>query len=323
MPLIFLSILIFVFFFDLFAQYPPAAGQNGSTAIYADSNCFKNWAKSCTIVRGYVRIDDTTFVVNGSNKATWGSPENATGKADNQVVSLGDKGYVICEFDPPITNGVGWDFAVFENSFNDYFLELAFVEVSSDGIHFFSFPAYSLTPISQQVSTFGLLDPTKIHNLAGKYRVLYGTPFDLDSLPDHPLIDKNQITKVRVVDVCGSINPLYASFDSQNRIINDPFPTPFESSGFDLDAIGAINIYTDIQQYELDIAIYPNPASEFIQIKAKTQIEFLQIINTLGQITHSQKNNSIIQIKHLSSGIYIVNIVLKNGRNYRTIFVKL
>lgn len=319
---IFLSILFFTFYIELIAQYPPAAGQSGTTAIHADSNCFKNWAKSCTIVRGYVRIDDTTFTVNGSNKATWGSPENAIGKADNQVVSLGDKGYVICEFDPPISNGYGWDFAVFENGFNDYFLELAFVEVSSDGIHFFRFPAYSLTPTSQQVSTFGLLDPTKIHNLAGKYRVLYGTPFDLDSLPDHPLLDKNQITKVKVIDVCGSINPLFASFDSQNRIINDPFPTPFESSGFDLDAIGAINIYTDLPQYKLDISIYPNPASEFIQIDTKSQIELVQIINSLGQITYSQKNSTTINIKHLPPGLYKVNIIFKNGRNYRTILVK-
>ncbi|MFN6048554.1 MAG: T9SS C-terminal target domain-containing protein, partial [Bacteroidota bacterium] len=51
--------------------------------------------------------------------------------ASNGVVSLGDGGIATLTFDPPITNGDGFDFAVFENTFLDTFLELAFVEVST------------------------------------------------------------------------------------------------------------------------------------------------------------------------------------------------
>ena len=39
----------------------------------------------------------------------------------------------------------------------------------------------------------------------------------------------------------GSLNPRFASYDTANRKINDPWPTPFPSSGFDLDAIGVIH----------------------------------------------------------------------------------
>ncbi|MEZ4549679.1 MAG: hypothetical protein R2874_04140 [Desulfobacterales bacterium] len=51
-------------------------------------------------------------------------------------VVLGRGGSIILTFDPPVENGEGWDFAVFENSFNDFNLELAFVEVSSNGTDF-------------------------------------------------------------------------------------------------------------------------------------------------------------------------------------------
>ena len=54
----------------------------------------------------------------------------ALGKADDAPVSLGDGGYAVVTFDKPITNGPGYDFAVFENGLNDSFLELAFVVVS-------------------------------------------------------------------------------------------------------------------------------------------------------------------------------------------------
>ena len=59
-------------------------------------------------------------------------------------------------FASPIYNGEGPDFAVFENGFDIddeydptgvlHFLELAFVEVSSDGENFFRFPAVTNVP---------------------------------------------------------------------------------------------------------------------------------------------------------------------------------
>mgnify|MGYP001811130164 FL=1 len=52
----------------------------------------------------------------------------------------------------------------------------------------------------------------------------------------------DSVSWIRVIDVVGSIDPKYASFDSEGNIINDPWPTPFPSSGFDLDAVGAINL---------------------------------------------------------------------------------
>ena len=131
-------------------------------------------------------------------------------------------------FDKPISNGDGWDFAVFENSFSDGFLELAYVEVSADGTNFFRFYNRSLT--SQPVAAFGTIDPTDINGLAGKYRQGYGTPFDLTD------VGLSSATHVRIVDIIGN----GAYFDSESHVVYDPYPIS-GSAGFDLDAVGVIH----------------------------------------------------------------------------------
>lgn len=224
--------------------FPPAAGQPGSTAIHKDAAAFKTWASGAQIVRGFVNISDTSVYVNGSNRASFGLFSNAIGQAQGsstEIVSLGDGGAATLTFDRPIVNGPGFDFAVFENSFSDNFLELAFVEVSSDGQRFVRFPAVSLTQTQSQIGAFDPIEPTNLHNLAGKYRQGFGTPFDLSDLADSTGIDLNNIRFVRIVDAVGSINPAFATYDAQGNKVNDPFPTPFASGGFDLDAVGIIN----------------------------------------------------------------------------------
>jgi hypothetical protein len=220
--------------------YAPAAGQPGSTAIFKDDPGFVQWATGVTVVRGLQEIDNPSL-----GYASFGTPAMALGRAEGTAtdcVSLGDGGWATLSFAYPIPNGLGPDFAVFENSFSDTFLELGFVEVSSDGANFFRFPAVSLTPTDTQVGSFGTLDPTNINNLAGKYRAGYGTPFDLQELAGvSPLLNIDAVTHVRVVDVVGSVQDPYATYDSQNHKVNDPWPTPFDSGGFDLDAVGVLH----------------------------------------------------------------------------------
>jgi len=211
--------------------YSPPAGQDGSQAIYMDDPGFLYWAT------GYEHYDV------GSNVDTvWQTPALAVGPASGtsfDIVSLGRGGQITMTFDPPIQDGAGWDFAVFENSFNDYLLELAYVEVSSNGINFVRFDNVSLTP--DPVSGYGSVDATLVNGLAGKYRQGYGTPFDLSDLSDQTdvqsgIVDVSRITHVRIVDIVGD----GSFFDSQGHVIYDPFPTT-GSAGFDLDAIGVSN----------------------------------------------------------------------------------
>ena len=234
------SFSLFVFLLSLFTSaqsYPPAAGQPGSTAMFKDSSAFISWANTCRITRGYQDISNPTL-----GWASVGDSTMALGKAQvNGVVSLGDGGWAICGFQYPIQNGPGADFAVFENGFGDYFLELATVEVSSDGINFFPFPSHSLTDTLVQKGSFDSLKPIHLNNLAGKYRSGFGTPFDLAELQGISGLDLNAIGFVKIRDVVGCIQNTYASRDTQGNKINDPWPTPFASGGFDLDAVGVIH----------------------------------------------------------------------------------
>jgi hypothetical protein len=123
-----------------------------------------------------------------------------------------------------------------------------------------------------------------VHNLAGKYRVNYGTPFDLSELAGIPLLDVSQITHVRLIDVVGSIDPLYGTLDSQGNYINDPFTTPWVSSGFDLDGVAVLNssVAQVPQTSAISFDVYPNPFREEIYIDGLTLGDY-QLIDATGR----------------------------------------
>lgn len=301
--------------YSAFAQsYAPAVGQVGTTAIKNDSSIISNWATGIAIERGFLDIEDPSFELNGSNKVSFGIPDNALYFAEGNptdVVSLGDSGVATLTFEWPIINGSGYDFAVFENSFSDEYLELAFVEVSSNGIDFVRFPSHSETQTLTQISGFGNTQATRIYNLAGKYRGGYGTPFDLQQLIDSTQLDLNNITHVRLVDVVGSIGSS-AQYDAQGNKINDPYPTNYASGGFDLDGVGVINQMVGLEENEAtSFTIYPNPANGILHISSGIKSEEVQIFNSNGKLVKSLALNSTqttIDISSLKKGLYFINI---------------
>lgn len=216
-------------------SYPPAAGQSGSTAIHMDSVDFVAWAK------GWINYN-----VGTDDNPKYRDPDQAIGKAEGSsfdIVSLGRGGDITLTFDPPIKNGSKWDFAVFENGFDYNFLELGYVEVSSNGTIFIRFENDSRT--LNPVSAYGTLDPTDLTGFASKYKQGYGTPFDLQDLANHSkvldgTINLDAITHVRIIDIVGD-----GSYtDTSGDVIYDPYPTQ-GGAGFDLDAIGVIHQQQD------------------------------------------------------------------------------
>lgn len=220
-----------------------------STAIHKDDARFADWAS------GWKNL------VYGANcEEEWRNPQNAMGKASDSVydiVCLGDGGSITLTFDYPIFDGDGFDFAVFENSFDDYCLELAFVEVSSDGAHFVRFPNLYLE--SKPIGAFAKNNPRYIYNLASKYSCGYGHPFDLSELKsayefalsngctfseeyknslleNYPHLDFSNVRYVRIIDIIGDGKTL----DSEGQGIYDPVGC-VASAGFDLNAVGVIN----------------------------------------------------------------------------------
>ena len=319
-------ILMVVMPVALWAQFAPAQDQPGTTAMHADSSAFVAWATDCVAEPGPMNIANPSLGLAGAGYPAVnaiGAPGGTYG-----VTCLGDGGTATLTFASPICNQPGPDFAVFENGFANaqnpdyWFLELAFVEVSSDGENFFRFPAYSNTQTDTQLGGFACILPSEIHNLASKYGSMYGTPFELDEVPDNPLLDKNNITHVRIVDVVGCIDPEYATYDCQGHPVNDPWPTPFASSGHDLDAVGVIH---DIEHFpnppqgieendNMTISVYPNPAHDKLFVNA-ANIQSVELYNISGQLMISSTENEI-NVSELESGIYFVRV--NSGANVFT-----
>lgn len=308
-----------VFFcFSVNAQFAPAADMIGTTAISKDSAVFVEWANACDIYFGYKDIAQPD-----SGYTSVGTSNSAIGQAgQNGLVSLGDGGIAILTFQNQIYNGPGFDFAVFENGFYTAsplaFLEFAFVEVSSDGNNFFRFPVTSNIQDTSQIPMTGV-DCSLVNNLAGKYVFGFGTPFDLEELKNEIGLDVNHITHVRLIDVVGSINNQYATHDQYGHKINDPYPTPFPSSGFDLDAVGVINQVSpsSIEEFQVSsfkFQIFPNPSSnDNVTLKVDEELEGakLKVFDVTGRILNEEKiqsQYSILNTQYYSKGIYFLSI---------------
>jgi len=249
--------------------FAPAAGQSGSTAVARTDASLIAWA---TGVASFQQGTDLTAEFTNSAKALGPAEGN-----NFDVVSLGNGGRMTLTFAGTVSNGAGYDFAVFENSFSDNFLELAFVEVSSDGVNFVRFPHFSLTP--SPVGAFGTLDPTNIQGLAGKYRMGFGTPFDLQELAAVSQLNINRITHIRLVDVVGDGTELDTSppgfpFFGPHQIF-DPFKT-INSAGFDLDGIGV--------RYFTPITPVPEPIPQPVPLHVPLPLTFA-VLGSMGCLT--------------------------------------
>jgi hypothetical protein len=246
-PLLSASLLVLCPLPACAGPFDPAAGQPGSLAVAATDPAITAWATGFVNYLPGPGVDPAFRTPERALGPGGFTVDPVTGQPRDpifDVVSLGNGGSITLTFDGTIFDGPGWDFAVFENAFNDTFLELARVQVSSDGVQFSPFfPAFSCTP--GPVGAFGSVDPTHLHGFAGKYRAGFGTAFDLAVFAQVPGIDVSAIRQVRIVDVIGD----GSMFDDQPagvglcgdgrtgpRPIFDPHPT-VGSAGFDLEAV--------------------------------------------------------------------------------------
>jgi hypothetical protein len=310
-----------------YAQFDPQVLFGSTKAIYRDSSMIKGWATVCNVSRGWQNYLDTSL-----GKATVGSEFYGTLKADGSVISLGDSGIAILQFDNPISDKEGPDFCVFENGFtlgnaqSDSHMELAFVEVSSDGIHYVRFPATSYIDTTVQLGNFDGSNATLVDGLAGKYVSGYGTPFDLNIFAALSSINIGKITHVKLIDVVGNKDAQYPARDKNGRKIIDPWPTPFAASGFDLDAVGVINqLYATnvLEKEEPSISFYPNPVKmgENIMLNNLKNNAQISLVNKLGEeVFYSVSNDqNVIETNNFEAGIYILTVT----QNKQTIHQKI
>ncbi|HUV38457.1 MAG TPA: PEP-CTERM sorting domain-containing protein [Planctomycetota bacterium] len=235
--------------------------------------CSVTWAGPYSGPWGGVAYDDARFVGWATGITVhwpagftpdYNNPSVALGPApgtSNDVLTLGNEGWAVLTFGRTIRNHPGPDLAVFENGYNDpIFAELAFVEVSTDNVHYARFPSVSLT--ASWPGEYGTIDASNVYNLAGKHinnfdQAWLGTPFDLDDLANDPLVtgglvDLDEVHYVRIVDVYGHdngtttdeatklIDPGTGVLYTTNHVIYDGGNNGLLLRGFDLDAVGIL-----------------------------------------------------------------------------------
>lgn len=321
---IFISFILALGLDKASAQFAPQVPLPGNEGIIVSSSLFQDWVSGCTLYRGWLDIANKSL-----GQPTMGSESDVYGQPGSSLLSLGDSGVAVVTFNHSIFNGTGPDFAVFENAFanpvNDTlaYLEFAFVEVSSDGVNFVRFPASTNMQDTIQMDNFTYADARFYHNLAGKYVSGYGTPFDLEELKGTPGLDVNNITHVRIVDVIGSIDPLYASHDKDGNIINDPYPSAFPSGGFDLKGVGVINsnlpptaILESVNT--LKLKVYPNPASAVINMVTESNNPLhytLMDISGRKILEGNMAQKASINISQQAQGLYLLHVSNNEGYN--------
>ncbi len=286
----------------------PKAGEEGSLAIHQDSSIIIQLASVVSLERGYqdIALPDSGFVTFG---------EEANTLVKGSYLSLGDGGNVVLQVSGyEIVDGPGPDFAVFENGFEydgSEFLELAFVEVSANGIDYVRFPAVSLTQSFEQIGGFDGFEGKYLYNFAGRELGQYGTPFDLAELG----LDKIQF--IRLVDVVGAIDGAHVSFDSRGNAVNDPYSTQFSSGGFDLDFVAAINsqpISTGIEKSALfsGTQVYPTITPDYVTIETDLTDLSVVISNSNGIRVGYQDIESFdgtIDLSKYNKGLYTVTLI--------------
>ena len=229
-------------------------------AIPSGSSLFVEWADEI------LPLGSGTYFAPGGSTGISTTGFNCLGDLTTEEISAGDSpGYLTVSFPHGIFNGSGADFAVFENGFpygspNGLFAELAYVEVSTDAIHFARFSSISTnTEPVQGSGAFAGYDMSNVFNLAGKHASGYGTPFDLDDLLTddlvvNDLVDLDNIQYVRLVDIPGNGSFL----DNEGHGILDNWLTT-GTGGYDFQlsvgkGVGVINAVPEPGTFALLIA---------------------------------------------------------------------
>lgn len=227
--------------------YSPAAGQPGSDAVPYTDPGFVEWAS------GY-----QNYIEGSPINSTYTNPNETLGPAQGTttgVTELGDGGQITLTFNSPIVANPdgGPDFAVFGNAFAPGYLKLAYVEVSQDGVNWYTMPNYSLTP--GLVATYSeSMDPTNISGLAGKFVVGYGVPFSISSVNNFYGVDLTSVSYVKIVDITGNGTDL----DSAGNPIYDPYPN---DNGFNVAGVG---VFSDAA------SVVPEPGSAIMMLAGAT-----------------------------------------------------
>jgi hypothetical protein len=86
-----------------------------------------------------------------------------------------------------------------------------------------------------------------------------------------------------------------------------------------------LTIQVGINSYNISTVIFPNPASDFVNVSCNTLIKGIQVINSYGQIVYNttvNNNHTTIDTSNLSAGYYFIKLDTTEGSHSVKLIVK-
>lgn len=213
-----------------------------------------------------------------------------------EVCSIGKGGFIVLEFDPPILDGIGVDFTVFENAFfynnnSQVFDEWMMVSVSNDGQTWKTFPYDTLTGdgFAGRTPTAATGANYQDPNQSG------GDSFDLQELG---------LTEAKYVKLTDA-----TQYQSSDRL------------SADLDAVIAIHTTISNEKLYADSQIQINQNDSQIKISSGLVFKDVTIYELSGKKIYSNqqvnKNHHSIYLPK-NNRLFVINCIFANGSQAST-----
>lgn len=102
---------------------------------------------------------------------------------------------------------------------------------------------------------------------------------------------------------------LVASVTTSNTVAHLP---AFDNVLISADATSKLSV-NNVTRINSTIDVYPNPATDFVNIDSKDNIKSIRIFELSGKTIDAKLKGKTVDIKNLPKGIYILNIETENG----------
>ena len=92
----------------------------------------------------------------------------------------------------------------------------------------------------------------------------------------------------------------------------------FSQSSMEIDYVRVYqNAELSTEEYQRpELSVFPNPVNDILTINTNTQIDKVEVHNTLGQLVHSERSvGNEVQVSELAKGIYLLSVYSNGNRN--------
>ena len=133
--------------------------------------------------------------------------------------------------------------------------------------------------------------------------------------------------EIRLIDAGGATHDVVVNNTTNNQEFVDPVPFVVTGALFDpnrhiVSPLTTVTLANESFELEQAISVYPNPANDelHIMMPTTTQIEKVEIYNTLGQLLATHQTADF-RIDNLSSGMHVMKITTSEGSIHKN-FIK-